>query len=349
MPQTAFYASVLVLFALGLSIWRLPYISVAFGRISPSSHSSLCNGHPCLDLPNGLRIIDNHLKHIAGIWDLLEALGHPEESSLSPSAYRLASDFYPLIRDDPEAQKLLEVMDNFLRKAQRLDTPVARLLNLCYHQFFMERPLKEIPGHLKKLESLQSSYKGFNIKYMESETDSLLNSTIAMLAGSMTTTCERISIKTEEALSIAAAASSSGSEVTSRLDDELARVKATLDELPWWDTWTISHWAGRSATAQRRAYLKYFKDEGQTLRTLAYLSSVIHDNLMGLENYCLWYTNPITFHLIQEEHHTNAKAASIQSITRDIESLLDRIRAAGSSEEPPWPPRRVRSPLARIS
>ncbi|KAJ6542642.1 hypothetical protein B0H19DRAFT_1267877 [Mycena capillaripes] len=190
--------------------------------------------------------------------------------------------------------------------------------------------LKQTLKRLTELEPLQFTYKAspnFNLDYLEVTTDSIFNSTVVELITELNAICRVALDKSEELLSLALNVTTTGSELATGMDDELPRVKLALKNLPCWDTWTLAHWLGESLTARYRLYLKFFGDEKYTFRTLVDASSAIHNNnLVGIREYCTWYTDDVSIHLINEDRGASFKSVTAQTIARNIESLLNRIQ-----------------------
>lgn len=87
-------AAILASLSLGLYLGRVQ----SSASDSPSSlfrhlgnlrqPADLCGDHACLEFSNGLRMVDAHVKHITGIWDLVEGLGPAEVIRFHPTRQR---------------------------------------------------------------------------------------------------------------------------------------------------------------------------------------------------------------------------------------------------------------------
>ncbi|KAJ7160777.1 hypothetical protein C8R46DRAFT_354130 [Mycena filopes] len=221
-------------------------------------------------------------------------------------------------------------------------------VDIVHHFGVIFKRLKKTSQMLIDLEPVQTKYKaapGSNIAHLDIQTDEIFNSTIVDLASRLDAMCTDVLNQTEKLKLVhhALNASTLGKQVTDGLDGELARVRDVVAHLPWWDTWTFAHWEGRSHTIRYRAYLKFFQEEEQTFRSLADTASAFHNNLVGLRDYCAWYTRDDTSRLINTDRSREA-APNVQNIARNIERLSNRIEDAWNAENgaPGWPPRLVR-------
>ncbi|KAJ7147372.1 hypothetical protein C8R46DRAFT_1130175, partial [Mycena filopes] len=326
----------------GLSIYR-PFKA-------PTTQS--CNSRRCLDLAAGVQISNEHIQHVTGIWDLIEALGHPESTTFTPTAQRLGNpDSYPIVVYHDPSREFLRRMIMFAHKTERLDSdlsfyiliPVLRVFRTSGRMLqSMQRMIKTL-SELERLAPIDSANPNSNFA-----TDGTLNTTIESLANQTVAACNVIMESIEPRLYLAAETDTYGSDLVVAMGTERVRVTAALKNLPWWDAWTLAHWTGSSDTARFRAYSKFLKEEEPTFRYLADAASVIHDNLVDLRDYCTWYSKNDTMHLIHGgDHLAGTNIVSVQSISRKLENLVDRVQltaqAGKNPDNPGWPARRVRS------
>ncbi|KAJ6482867.1 hypothetical protein C8R47DRAFT_1132953 [Mycena vitilis] len=313
-----------------------------------------CSGHPCLDAPNGLRIVDRHITHLAGIWNFVEGLGHPGMTTFYPVARRLSPARYdwPDIYRDPIARNFSNLASDFLRHGSHMDSYLSILVMDMVHQFRrMCYTLKRVQHTLIEFQPSQTSHAArptLSLEYQEIETDKIFNSTLVQLEIGLKSLCMAALDKSEILTPLALNVSIIGSELD--LESELARVDRNYKDLPWWDSWTIDHWLGTSGTAQLGAYLQFFRREEQTFRALATASSALQDNIVGLREYCIWYTDNTTSLLINEAQSRDEilKPVTPYTIAQDIENLSGKVEDAWSAAQPNglpgWPPRAVRPP-----
>ncbi|KAJ7620578.1 hypothetical protein DFH06DRAFT_1234242 [Mycena polygramma] len=342
--------------------------------------SLACSDHHCLDTTDGLRIMDGHVKHMVGIWNLVEGMGHPGGTTFVPVAIgRLnpATHEWPPMYHDAASERFLKLARDFLMEGSSMDMELDLLLTrivgilwrsktvrsdvslsvIHFHIQPFGNKLNRTRQILMDIESSQSRDRVSNgFRQLQIEKDKIFNSTISELMAEITTTCKTALSKSENLPSAALNVSVLGSEMALGLDGELARVKDALLGLPWWDTWTLTHWEGRSRTTRYRAYLKFFEAEERTFRALADASAAIHQNVVGLRDYCVWYMDESTSNLIHEDGqgHGTTRPVTAKSIAQDIESLLNRLEitwhAGQPNGSPGWPPRAVHLPPAdRIS
>ncbi|KAJ7279110.1 hypothetical protein C8J57DRAFT_1305579 [Mycena rebaudengoi] len=320
------------------------------------THSSLCQDHTCLDLSGGVQILDGHVSHIAGIWELIESMGQP--GFFTPTARRLQTDTSPMVYRDTKAKQFLDLISNFCLTTILLEELLsARILSTAIDGFSrsMLNPLLRTRGALLELEELKTRHDSqknpINRRLLEIETDTVLNATATMLIEALVTVCNATldQLHLGKLVPLAQNASSFGSELNIGLEPELSRAQEALRQVPWWDTWTPAHWAGVSNTAQLRAYQKFLKKERETFPPLADAASAISDNLEDLRDYCLWYLNNDTIPII---HRSRGQPLTVKTTIHSVENLRDRIRMTTRAQQDPevvaWPPRRVRS-LKRIS
>ncbi|KAJ7147349.1 hypothetical protein C8R46DRAFT_1359852 [Mycena filopes] len=326
---------------------------------SNTSRNHLCTDHACLGTSDGLQIIDSYIQHMSAIWDFVDGLGHPGSNTFVPATQRLDPAMYsgwPISPHDPVAKKFLDgLIYDLLLRGRHVDIVIDIFLGPAVSHFdTISMRLKKINQMLMNLEQLQARYKavpGYNRPYLDIEMDKIFNSTVVELTAGLGGICTHILNRTEElklmpdALELTAL----GNRVTNGLDGELNRARNVLAHLPWWDTWTLAHWQGYSHTIRYRAYLKFFREEEQTLRDLAHTASAFYNNLVGLRDYCIWYNNNDTSRLINTDRSREA-APNVQSVVGNIERLSNRIEDAWNArvnDAPGWPPRLVR-PVAAL-
>ncbi|KAJ7233182.1 hypothetical protein C8J57DRAFT_1382337 [Mycena rebaudengoi] len=295
---------------------------------APPSPGPQCGDHPCLDLPNGLRIVNTHLKHITGVWELFESLGHPGMETFVPAAQRLSratSKSYPVTSHDPIATEFLDLMNKFLMQGDKLEMELMnRLISSILPLFNSMMSLMPIHRTLVTLEPLESSNLTLSASAL-ADIDKTFNSIVSQLVAEIQKVCIAALNESDHVFPQALTVSALGSELALGMDSELSRVKLALGRLPWSDAWTLQHWSGTSTTARYRAYLKLFDTEGETLRALADVASAIHENLGDLRDYCVWYTKNDTVHLIYEGRLSEGEA-SIAIMKGKIEGLLGRFK-----------------------
>ncbi|KAJ7147379.1 hypothetical protein C8R46DRAFT_548235 [Mycena filopes] len=234
-------------------------------------------------------------------------------------------------------------MHEFLWIAKRLDSKLTNTLlpSAVWSFGIILKILLHVQETFTEIELLQARYRDV----LDVEIDRILNATIGRIVTEMNgTVCEMILDNSEIAIPLAWNTSSLGSELAGGLDGELARVQDALNRLPWWDTWDLYHLTGISRIGVlHRAYLKFFEEEGRILRSLADSSTLIHENLVDINNYCVWYT---TDDYVQLMHTNAAKIGDVTAaaIARDIETLKNRIELAvevgKTPQVPGWPPQR---------
>ncbi|KAJ7147318.1 hypothetical protein C8R46DRAFT_546994 [Mycena filopes] len=211
-----------------------------------------------------------------------------------------------MIGHDPVSIVFDRLVSKFLRHGKHTDTLLNMFLVSVVSLFdAMSTKLKKTSRISMDLEPLQARYKaiaGYNRAHLDIETDRILNSTVAELTSGLGGICTEILNRTEELklMPDVLELSALGKQVTDGLDGELARVRNVVAHLPWWDTWTLARWQGYSRTIRYRAYLKFFREEEQTFWDLANAASAFHNNLVGLRDYCIWYTGDdvCSFHLL---------------------------------------------------
>ncbi|KAJ6482869.1 hypothetical protein C8R47DRAFT_1132955 [Mycena vitilis] len=316
-----------------------------------------CSDHRCLDTARGLRITDGHVKHMTGIWDFVEGMGHPGGKTFVPVAIgRLnpATHEWPPMYHDAASERFLTLARDFLMDGSTMDMELDLLLTRIVGILWRSKTLNKTRRILMDIESSQYIPDGF--RQMQIEKDKIFNSTISELVTETTTICKTALSKSENLSSATLNVSVLGSELALGLDGELVRVKDALLGLPWWDTWTLTHWEGRSRTTRYRAYLRFFEAEERTFRALVDASAAIHQNVVGLREYCVWYMDESTSNLIHEDGQGpgTTHPVTAKSTAQDIESLLNRLEIAWHAGEPNgspgWPPRAVNPPPAhRIS
>ncbi|KAJ7160741.1 hypothetical protein C8R46DRAFT_1353506 [Mycena filopes] len=303
-----------------------------------------CIDHACLDTSDGIQIIYSYIQHMSAMWDLVDGLGYPGRNTFVPAFRRLNPATYsgwPFSYHDPVAIIFLDrLVAKFLRHGKHTDTMLNMFLVSAVSLFDAmstryRTKLKKTSRILMDLEPLQARYKAipaYNRAHLDIETDRILNSTVAELTYGLGGICTDILNRTEELKLVpdTLELSALGKQVTDGLDGELARVRNVAAHLPWWDTWTLAHWQGYSRTIRYRAYLKFFREEEQTFRDLANAASAFHNNLVGLRDYCIWYTSDDTSRLINADRSGEA-APNVQNIARNIEHLSNRIKEAWSA------------------
>ncbi|KAJ7160775.1 hypothetical protein C8R46DRAFT_1105633 [Mycena filopes] len=280
-----------------------------------NSSRNPCTGHACLGTSDGLQIIDSYIQHISTMWDFVDGLGHPGGNTFVPATRRLNPATYskwPNAYDDPVSIVFDRLISKFLLQGRQVDlgfdifiVPVVSVFET------ISTRLKKTSQILMDLEPLQAKYKavpGYDRAYLDIETDKIFNSTIIELASGLGGICTKVLNETEQLklMPDVLELSALGKQVTDGLDGELDRVRDVIAHLPWWDTWTFAHWEGRSHTIRYRAYLKFFQEEKETLRTLADVASAFHNNLVGLRDYCVWYTGDDTSRLINNDRSREA-------------------------------------------
>ncbi|KAJ7147364.1 hypothetical protein C8R46DRAFT_1130145 [Mycena filopes] len=314
---------------------------------------NLCTDHACLGTSDGLQIIDSYIQHMSAMWDFVDGLGHPGSNTFVPASRRLDPATYsgwPFSFHDPVAKEFLDhFIYDFLLRGDYADSMLDTCLSRIVTRFdTVSRKLRKISQILMDLEPLQARYKaapGYSPAYLAIETDNIFNSTVVELTSELNGICTDILNRIEECKLVPSVleVNALGKHVADGLDGELDRVRDVVAHLPWWDTWTFAHWEGKSHTIRYRAYLKFFQEEEQTLRTLAYVASAFHNNLVGLRDYCVWYTNNDTSRLINSDRSREA-TPNVQNIARNIERLSTRIKDAWNADingSPGWPPRLV--------
>ncbi|KAJ7168335.1 hypothetical protein C8R43DRAFT_984029 [Mycena crocata] len=321
----------------------LPSVLVP-GPYSPSQ----CNDHPCLTLTTGLDVVHAHLRHLIGIWDLVDGLGHPGMTTFVPTAQRSWSpDAYPIgVYRDTTSRDLLKSMVVFAHSTDHMDTVLSMKIISPLVRVFNPRwaILRSLPQMGQTLTNLEQG--GTNDRELKMNIDVALNSTIAMLSEQAVAACNVVRDKVVPFLPLAANTTLLGSGLISGIHADSPRVIEALRHLPWWDAWTFSHLAGASDTARFKAYLKFLKQEEQTFRYLAEAASAVHDNLVDLRDYCIWYSDNTTIRMINEDGLVARKSLSVKRVFQDVEYLLTRIKITLSTEHNPengWPARRVRS------
>ncbi|KAJ7143081.1 hypothetical protein C8R43DRAFT_1015606 [Mycena crocata] len=323
-----------ILSSMTVSSPRLETLLPGFARSSTS-----CNDHLCLDPPNGLRIFDAHIRHLTGVWDLIEGLGHPGMETFTPTRQRLMHDSYPLgVYRDTASQVFMRRMSNFISDADQLDFILTReLLAKAVHSF----------RDISTMTSTRTAFIGLSGADSDRvDTDRILNTTFAVFVQDISRVCNSTLDNVGKVLPTSTNTSSTGNDLASEWGHELKRIQDALNSLPWWDVWTLAHWAGNSDTARYREYSKFLADEEQTFRLLADAALAIHDNLVDLRDYCLWYSDRETVRLMHE-HTRNKKHPPLETVSRHIDQLVNRVEITRmvrvKPDVPGWPPRRVRS------
>ncbi|KAJ7147319.1 hypothetical protein C8R46DRAFT_1359833 [Mycena filopes] len=310
-----------------------------------SAGRSNCRDHPCLDTSNGLRTVNSHVGHIVGAWDFIEGLGHPRHNTFVPIARQLGpprNKEWPPFNRDPLAQSFLDLTKKFLWMGYSLDSTLGLFLHNTLDLFQAMSPL--LNRSRRTLATFEAKFNDSpNPRHSYIEIDKTFNSTVTDLTASLKMLCATALEKSESLPPLALNVSILGSELTTQLESELARVREALNLLPWWDTWTVRHWAGKSATLQYRPYLRFFEKNAATLRTLREAALAIHSNVVGFRDYCAWYNADGTIGLINDEPPDGIVTA--KSITRTIENLQIRVKDASNAGKkdglPGWLPRLV--------
>ncbi|KAJ7160789.1 hypothetical protein C8R46DRAFT_1105663 [Mycena filopes] len=298
---------------------------------------NLCTDHACLGTSDGLQIIGSYMQHMSTMWDFVDGFGHPGSKTFFPASRRLDPATYsgwPNAYNDPVAVSFLDhLVWDFLLRGDYADSMLDNSLGSVVTRFdTLSRKLKKISQVLMDLKPSQAKYKavpGYDRAYLAIETDNIFNSSVVELASELSGICTDILNRIEESklMPTVLEVNALGEQMTDGLDGELLRVRNVVAHLPWWDTWTFAHWEGRSHTIRYRAYLKFFQEEEETLRTLAYVASAFHNNLVGLRDYCIWYIKDDTSRLINTDRSREA-TPDVQDIARDIERLSNRIEDA---------------------
>ncbi|KAJ7147370.1 hypothetical protein C8R46DRAFT_1130171, partial [Mycena filopes] len=234
---------------------------------------------------------------MSAMWDFVDGLGRPAMNTFVPVARRLNPATYsgwPIAYHDPVATIFLDrLITKFLRVGSYIDSRLGGFSTDIIQLFSIaSKRLKKTSQMLMDLEQLQTKYKaatGSNLAYLDIGTDQVFNSTVVELASRLTVMCTDVLNRTEKLIPDVLELSILGKQVTDGLDGELDRARNVFAHLPWWDTWTLAHWEGRSRTIRYRAYLKFFQEEEHTFRALGSAASAFHGNLVGLSDYCRWY------------------------------------------------------------
>ncbi|KAJ6482861.1 hypothetical protein C8R47DRAFT_1217784 [Mycena vitilis] len=289
----------LILLVLGIcsTLWDLSPRPSSFPSLAWSSALRPCNNRPCLDLPDGLRILDSHIRHVTGIWDLVEGLGYPGRQTFAPTRKRLPFGSYPLgpLQDDV-SHAFMNRMKRFISKGDKMDVALAwEMSSFAIHSFrdiaIAMSSAHKIIGEVEDPRLRRNSSSMNNNRASVTATDRVLNTTLVFLVGTIVAQCDKTVRNVNKVLSEAANASSAGNELVSGWDTERARVKDALGATPWWEVLTLAHWVGHSDTTLYREYSTFLEEEEIPFRLLAEAVSAIHDNLVQVREYCLWYSS----------------------------------------------------------
>ncbi|KAJ7620591.1 hypothetical protein DFH06DRAFT_1306147 [Mycena polygramma] len=288
--------SVLLMFAIYRSDLT-PRSRQSFPSLVWSSGLRPCNNRPCLDLPDGLRILDAHVRHVTGIWDLVEGLGYPGMQTFTPARRRLPFGSYPLgpLQDDA-SHAFMNRMKRFTSKGDLMDAALAwDVLSSAVFSFqdiaLAMSDTQKVISQMEDAQFQRTSSSTNNNPASMTANDLVLNATLVSLVETIVAECDTTVRNINKVLPKAANASSAGNEVAFGWSAERARVKDALSATPWWEVLTLAHWAGVSDRTLYKQYSKFLEEQEGPFRSLAEAASAINDNLVNAKDYCLWYSN----------------------------------------------------------
>ncbi|KAJ7145745.1 hypothetical protein C8R44DRAFT_845149, partial [Mycena epipterygia] len=273
---------------------------------------ALCLGHPCIDMLLGLEIVQTHIEHITGIWDLVENFTFPSEAFAGASRRP---------RQQTTIQAVYCSALEFLRKGSTLDEDLtSALLVLCLGEMSSGGIFRnEVLDTVSKLSSPQPAQEAAKRHAPHVELDRALNKTIEELVRRTTLHHRRISRSVEHILLLADSTVKVGSQLLAGFESEILRTSQVLHHMKTEPRTQRS----ASRTAQFNAYLKFLEDEEHTIRALFESAAIILDNLTELGPYCAWYTDNLIIQSLNSPQ-CSRKHGSIKDVARSINNLLNK-------------------------